>query len=113
MPRLDFYHHSDYKLFIRIRLRGETLLIGRSSECDVQLPHKMVSRVHSMVCASPEGHSLEDRSSNGTRVNDRMVSESTPLKAGDRIYIESYIIIYQPDNAPVEDLGEVETAFKG
>lgn len=58
MPGLDFYHHSDRKLFVRIKLNAETLLIGRASECDLQLPS-------------------------------------------------------QPDDAPVNDLAEEDTAFDG
>jgi len=106
MPRLDFY--VDYKLFIKIKLNLETLKIGRSLDCDIQLPSPKVSRVHAVINKSSDGFLLENKSPNGTRINNAMVTPSAVLKPGDRIYIDQYILIYQPDNAPTEEFESEE-----
>ncbi|CAM2069972.1 FHA domain-containing protein [Sulfidibacter corallicola] len=110
MPRLDFYNYDDLTLFVRIKLTDRSLLIGRSSDCHVQLPNEKVSRIHATILVMPEErYSLKDCSANGTRVNGAIVEGETELNPGDRIYIENYIIIYQPKDAPVEDLTEDRT----
>ncbi len=110
MPRLDFY--VSFKLYVKIRLSTDQVLIGRSADCDIQLPHDRVSRVHAAIVTTPEGsHMLEDRSANGTRVNDGMVSGSRPLSPGDRIYIEDYTLVYKPDGSEPEEIDQNQTFF--
>ena len=58
-----------------------------------------------------QGYWIEDSSRNGTRVNDRMIDEPTLLQPGDRIYIERYVIVYRPDDAPAETLTQETTQF--
>ena len=111
MPRLDFY--SDYKLFVKFKLGADEITIGRGDNCTVQLPDDRVSRVHAVIRPSAGGYELEDRSLNGTRVNDRMVKESEALEPGDRVYIQKFVIIYQPDDAPSVDLDEQHTIYEG
>ncbi len=92
MPRLDFY--TDHKLFIKIKLRGRGFIIGRSGDCDVQLPDERVSRHHARVEPHYTGsYLIEDLSANGTRLNAAMLEERTRLKSGDRIYIEDFVAI--------------------
>jgi pSer/pThr/pTyr-binding forkhead associated (FHA) protein len=108
MPRLDFY--SSYKLFVKVKLESTDVLVGRSSECTVQLPDERVSRRHAVIRrGGDESYTIEDCSTHGTRVNDHMVSAPEALKPGDRIYIERYIIIYQPDDAPAAQLDNSDT----
>ena len=38
-----------------------------------------------------------------------MVAKPTQLHAGDRIYIDNYVIIYQPDEAPSDKLESSST----
>jgi len=102
MPRLDFY--VNYKLFIKIKLNVESLKIGRSFECDIQLPSPKVSRIHALIQKNGEHFILENASPNGTRINNALVSPSRILEQGDRIYIDDYILIYQPDEATAETL---------
>ena len=107
MPRLDFY--SQQKLFVKIKLGDGSILIGRSADCDVQLPDKRVSRHHALIVRRDDGsYQIEDRSANGTRLNHTMVEKATDLATGDRIYIEDYVIIYQPDGVPPVDLTQEE-----
>ena len=41
-----------------------------------------------------------------------MLAEVTRLAPGDRIYIESYVIIFQPDDVPPEVLDEESTRLR-
>ena len=110
MPRLDFYF--DYKLFVKFKLGTEEITIGRAGNCTIQLPDDRVSRVHAVIRPSGGGYELEDRSLNGTRVNDRMVNESEPIEPGDRIYIQKFVIIYQPDDVASIDLSDQHTIYE-
>jgi len=110
MPRLDFY--TDYKLFVKIKLGEKGILLGRGGDCDVQLPDERVSRHHARI-ESPEtdGYWIEDLSVNGTRLNAAMLEERTRLHPGDRIYIEDFVVIFQPDDVPPETLEKDETTL--
>lgn len=110
MPRLDFY--KDRERIVTVKLTAESILIGRSSSCDIQLPDDAVSRQHARILARPAGdHFLEDLSTNGTRVNAKLIDRRTLLAPGDRIYIEDYTLIYQPDDAPPEQFDTGSTLF--
>jgi pSer/pThr/pTyr-binding forkhead associated (FHA) protein len=110
MPRLDFY--VNFKLFVKVKLENTDVVVGRSSECTVQLPDERVSRRHAVIKKNGEHYTIEDNSTHGTRVNDAMVTQPVPLNPGDRIYIEQYIIIYQPDDATPAQLSDTQTAFE-
>lgn len=108
MPRLDFYQDQEH--FVTVRLEDDEVMIGRGPECAIQLPALEVSRIHAVICRDDDGgHLIHDRSWNGTRLNFQRVEEPTRLVAGDRIYIEDYVLIYQPDEEPAEDLAQGET----
>ncbi len=108
MPRLDFY--SDHKLFVMIKLPDQGFLLGRGIDCDVQLPDERVSRHHARIGSQDAGtYWIEDLSVNGTRLNAAMLEERTHLYSGDRIYIEDFVVIFQPDDVPPENLTRDET----
>jgi pSer/pThr/pTyr-binding forkhead associated (FHA) protein len=111
MPRLDFY--VDFKPFVKIKLESSDVVVGRSSECTVQLADERVSRKHAVIRQAGDGYTIEDTSAHGTRVNDQMVKGPTVLKPGDRIYIEKFIIIYQPDDDGSSEPIEAEKTFIG
>jgi predicted component of type VI protein secretion system len=112
MPRLDLY--SNYERFVTIRLGETGAVIGRAGNCDIQFPSEAVSRHHTKISpAGDGGYCIEDMSTNGTRVNAAMIEGSTPLEPGDRIYIEDYVLIYQADDAPAEDLNGERTTLHG
>ncbi len=103
MPRLDFY--TDQKLFLKIKLSTDSVLLGRGIDCQIQLPRDRVSRRHAAIRpVGDDDHEIENLSTNGTRLNATMVEAPTRLVAGDRIYIHDYVIVYQPDDAPSEEL---------
>ncbi len=108
MPRLDFY--IDHKLFLKIKLGAGEVLLGRGTDCQVQLPRQHVSRRHAVIRPlGGDDYQLENLSVNGTRLNAELVEAPTQLTAGDRLYIHDYVIIYQPDSAPSEDLEDERT----
>jgi len=110
MPRLDFYY--DRQRIVTVKLREASILIGRSGRCDIQLPADGVSREHARILIGAAGdHLVEDLSTNGTRVNAATIEGRTLLSPGDRIYIDEYTIIYQPDEATPERLKHDETVF--
>lgn len=112
MPRLDFY--ADFELFVKLKLEEREVVVGRGDDCTVQLPDERVSRHHAVIHREEDGaYRIEDRSRNGTRVNDAMLKGSRRLEPGDRIYIERFVIIFQPDDQPPEDLSELTTHFEG
>jgi pSer/pThr/pTyr-binding forkhead associated (FHA) protein len=109
MPRLDFY--VNFKLFVKVKLEASDVVVGRSSECTVQLPDERVSRRHAVIRRSGDHYTIEDTSTHGTRVNDIMVTEPAILNPGDRIYIQQYVIMYQPDDATPAQFNEDETVL--
>ena len=111
MPRLDFYSPEDHRRpFVKVTLHDADVTIGRGHDCTVQLENDRVSRNHAVISQrSPDEYWLEDRSLHGTRLNSGMVSAPQPLQAGDRIYIEGFIIVFQHDHTPPKDLEQETT----
>ncbi len=103
MSRLDVY--VEFKRFLSIRLGTGGVSIGRSADCDIQLLSEKVSRHHTTIAPMHGGrYSLEDRSTNGTRVNSEMVHGRKVLAPGDRIYIDTYVLVFQADDGPSRPL---------
>ena len=62
--------------------------IGRGAACTIQIPNRFVSNLHAEIRYRDGRFWLTDQNStNGTTVNDRLVSESVALDEGDRIGI--------------------------
>ena len=111
MARLDFYQNG--QLFLKMRLEARSMTIGRSNDCDLMLPHPKISRRHAALEPSGDTWFLDNKGMNGTRVNAELVSDRKKLEFGDRIYIESYIIIFAGDDDEDEYLLEsTGTAFR-
>jgi hypothetical protein len=66
--------------------------IGRSTTCDLVLPHSSVSRVHAVVRLEGDGFVVEDRSSFGCFVNGERISGPKPLGGGDLLTIGPFKI---------------------
>jgi sigma-B regulation protein RsbU (phosphoserine phosphatase) len=67
-------------------LDGDSLVIGRSSRCDLAVADRCLSRQHVRLYQSDEGWLVEDLGSrNGTRLNGSMISGPTPINPGDVI----------------------------
>lgn len=111
MPRLDLY--ANFKLFVKLRLTGKEVVIGRGPDCDIQLPFEQVSRHHAKIVEGSAGsYVIHNLSPNGTRVNAAMLAAPAPLKPGDRIYIENAILIFQPDDAESEEIERRRTVLR-
>ena len=107
MPRLDFY--SNFKPFLKIRLTGQGMLIGRGDDCDIQLVDEKISRQHARIKEQGGTFWIQNLSPNGTRVNHAMVDAPQVLKGGDRIYLEEAVVVYQENDAPTEELSQKPT----
>jgi pSer/pThr/pTyr-binding forkhead associated (FHA) protein len=65
---------------------GESCVIGRSEEADVQVYSSRVSRQHAMIRLHSDGYRIYDLdSANGTQVNERDVDQPVLLQDGDLI----------------------------
>jgi diguanylate cyclase (GGDEF)-like protein len=98
-PRKDALPHGACLVVIygtdlgrRMTLGRSAFTIGRSSKCDLFLDQDSVSRHHAKVISSSRHYSIVDqRSKNGTYVNDHPVTEKA-LKDGDQIKIGRSIL---------------------
>lgn len=67
-------------------LSGERTVLGRSSECDIVLDGRLISRQHACITRAGQVYTLEDLGSrNGTSVNGQMINGSWTLHDGDCI----------------------------
>lgn len=75
-----------------VQLKDTPLMLGRSSECDVRLLNRAVSRLHCRVWRDGTGFWLRDlNSTNKTYLNERPVVEAR-LKDGDSITVGGTIL---------------------
>jgi putative nucleotidyltransferase with HDIG domain len=72
---------------------GQTLVAGRTAQCDLQLDDPSVSRRHCSITSIESGflHVKDLESANGTFVNERAVKEAT-ARAGDLIRLGAAIL---------------------
>ena len=70
----------------RFELTERKFLIGRQTTCDIVIADHNVSRVHAEIRIVHGTWQIDDRgSTNGTRVNETVIVEPTPLVSGDVI----------------------------
>ena len=84
MPKLVVHDlHRTYLVDVR---PGESLLLGRSLDCELPLAAQRASRRHAEIVAVATGHALRDLgSTNGTTVNGAPFTGDAPLKDGDAL----------------------------
>ncbi len=86
----------------RIEL-GETARIGRAADSDLVVADPLVSGHHAEVRLIGEGYLVADAGSrNGTFLNDRQVTEPTPLADGDRLRVGDTPILFTAAPVPAE-----------
>lgn len=86
MSSLSLVIQSESGVDVRFPLKSGEQTIGRSSENDIQLMHRSVSRVHATILVRPQGVRILDREShNGTFVNGLKVVESEVV-VGDQMH---------------------------
>lgn len=82
------------------RLRKPVTVIGRSTECDFQIPLAMVSRKHCQITLKADHIAVRDMgSSNGTFVNDLRVQQGD-LQAGDKLVVGPVTFFVVVDGEP-------------
>jgi predicted component of type VI protein secretion system len=84
-----------------LSLLGEQVVLGRNPDCDLVIPIISVSRRHGRIFRDGDQYFIEDnRSRNGTFVNNQAVTVRTPLKNNDRIRICDFIAAFLDDTPP-------------
>lgn len=85
---------------------SDSAIIGRTSDCDIQLRGRDVSRRHALVSRTGDRFQLRRLSDiNGVSVNDRELrpNESTTLHDGDLVKIASHeLLFFSPATRPPE-----------
>jgi pSer/pThr/pTyr-binding forkhead associated (FHA) protein len=84
----------------RLPLPGKVLVVGRSLDADIPIPHKSVSRRHALLEAREDGYVISDLgSSNGTFVEELRVypAEKTMLPLGGSFRVGEVRVVLAPD----------------
>ena len=82
-------------------LRGERVVLGRSSDCDLILPDVLLSRRHAELVRGENGWLLRDLGSlNGTRLNGVRLDKDTLLRDGDVVEISDWSLAYRDTELP-------------
>lgn len=91
-------------------LPQDTITIGRTGVCDVELADKSISRKHAELVKDAEDYFLIDlKSGNGTYLNGKRIRsiEKHLLRSGDLIKIENYeitfLLLEEGLNKPIEE----------
>ncbi len=96
------------KIIERVVTEKEHISIGRTTENDIVLDNRGVSRKHAQIEFSDRGAVLIDNDSlNGTFVNQRKVTEQ-PLHDNDIITIGKYDLVYYADAQPVRKMSDMD-----
>jgi pSer/pThr/pTyr-binding forkhead associated (FHA) protein len=73
---------------LRVRLRAQGHVVGRSPECDIPIDDPYASEFHARVGLQGESVVVHDLgSTNGTYVNGRRVTSPTTVSRGDTVQI--------------------------
>lgn len=109
MPKFIVQHRSTQEEQA-YHLNQGRILIGRTEDCEVELPSRSVSRSHAEITSEDEDYFLTDlNSGNGTGLNGKKVraGEKHLLRSGDLIRIEEYDIrFFLDDESTTSDLEE-------
>jgi len=80
----------------KVFLESRTLLIGRSTDCDISLPDDSVSARHAEIKPLGNTYTLQDLGSrNGTWVNRQRISGILTLNSGDEIAFGEVVCAFQ------------------
>lgn len=80
--------------------------IGRVQGNDIVLPKGNISKRHTKLSFSNGRISIADlKSTNGTYVNGRRISEPMSVKAGDKVFVGDFLIVIDPNEAAAEISG--------
>jgi len=81
----------------------EEVVIGRVQGNDIVIPKGNISKRHTKVTLSGGRLTVTDlKSTNGTYVNGRKISEPTPVRGGDKLFVGDFLIVLDPAGAGSE-----------
>jgi pSer/pThr/pTyr-binding forkhead associated (FHA) protein len=86
-----------------IEIVKDMIVVGRKEDCDVNLDHKSVSKLHCVIVKTDGLLLVRDLgSTNGTRVNGQRIRRAA-LLPNDQLHIASvkYKVLFGPGEAPV------------
>lgn len=79
-----------------IAIFGDSIRIGRDKQSSVRIDEATVSRYHAEIFRRGDSYFLEDKkSTNGTRLNGRVVSEKVILEDKDKIAIGNVVLVFE------------------
>jgi DNA-binding winged helix-turn-helix (wHTH) protein len=90
-----------------IVLAEGTVVVGRDPAADVWVDSSVVSRHHATILVGPAEVRIENKSKNGTFVNDRPIVETTILHDGDAIRIGPALMAFRSSPAAARTLTAV------
>ncbi len=94
-PRAEVTVYSPLSTPLRQALDGETVSIGRASECSIPIRDRFLSRKHAEIVRAGTNWILKDLgSANGTYLNGARVKRDTRLNSGDRIRLGDTEIVF-------------------
>jgi hypothetical protein len=71
------------------------VVVGRSPDCHITIEDPLISRQHAKIVVTPTSATFVDLGSrNGSRINGRQVSGSTPLADADRIRLGAQELVF-------------------
>ena len=82
-------------------MEGDSVVLGRSSSCDVTLPGKCTSRRHARLYREDGAIMVEDLDShNGTRLHGEQLTGGVPMTSGDVLEIANCFITIEEVSVP-------------
>ncbi|HVE72750.1 MAG TPA: SpoIIE family protein phosphatase [Thermoanaerobaculia bacterium] len=84
-------------------LQGESVSIGRASDCTIPIKDRYLSRKHAEIVPVGSAWMLKDLgSANGTYLNGSRVERDEPLRTGDRIRLGDTEIVFETSGASTD-----------
>ena len=72
----------------RFALVGDEIVIGRSTQCDISIGHRSISRRHFRILRKGEGFEVENLGSqNGIKLNGKRVNQLAAFSQGDKLKV--------------------------
>src|SRR5438105_11694282 len=95
-PRAEVTIYTPLASPFRQHLNGETVSIGRASDCTIPIKDRYLSRKHAEIVPIKGGWMLRDcGSANGTFLNGMRVDRDRQLQSGDRIRLGDTEIVFE------------------
>jgi serine phosphatase RsbU (regulator of sigma subunit)/pSer/pThr/pTyr-binding forkhead associated (FHA) protein len=95
-PRAEVTVYSPLFSPFRHQLEGQSVSIGRASDCSIPIKDRYLSRKHAEIVAAQGHWVLKDcGSANGTYLNGVRVERDHPLRGGDRIRLGDTELVFE------------------